>query len=152
MAAAERGMSASRTLRALLAAGAWAPLAIFLLHVVLDAGLGVYDRWPHGDVPMHLAGGAAMAWFLAGVLRQWPPAGLAAGRMTLAVRLLSVGLTAIVAVAWEVGEFALDRLAGTHLQGGLADTMQDLVLGICGAAVCAALAGGRRNAGASDRR
>jgi hypothetical protein len=115
-----------------LVAGGWAPLAVFLLHVVLDAGLDAYAAWPRADVPMHFAGGAAMCFFLSRVVRPLV-AGATTGRAAALETLLAGSLTVTVAVLWEFGEFALDRLVGSTLQVGLANTMQDLALGMLGA-------------------
>jgi hypothetical protein len=120
-------------IRRVLAAGGWAPLAVFLLHVVLDAGLDAYAAWPRADVPMHFAGGAAMCFFLSRVLRPLLR-DMPGARRTLLESLLAGGLTVTVAVFWEFAEFGLDRAAGMNLQVGLGNTMQDLALGIVGAA------------------
>jgi hypothetical protein len=43
-------------------------------------------------------------------------------------------LVSTVAVFWEFAEFLLDRFLGTDLQISLQNTMQDLLMGILGAA------------------
>jgi hypothetical protein len=132
----------ARSLWRLLAVGGWAPLSLFLLHVALDAGLDAYAAWPRADVPMHLAGGAAMAFFVSRCLRVLTRE--SANCRVVAVELtLVVSLTMTAAVVWELGEFALDRLADTRLQVSLANTMQDLACGGLGAAAFVA-AGVRR--------
>ncbi len=41
----------------------WAPIAVFAAHVLASRVLGLYDAFPPLDVPMHSAGGAAIAFF-----------------------------------------------------------------------------------------
>jgi hypothetical protein len=126
-------VTAIAAVRRVFAAGGWAPLAVFLLHVVIDRGFDGYATWPHGDVPMHFLGGVAMCFFLARMVRPLLPA--TPGARTLLLEcLLAGGLTVTAAVVWEFAEFALDHAAGTNLQVSLANTMQDLALGIVGAA------------------
>ena len=43
----------------LIAPAVWAPLLVFVVHVVLDRGLGIYGARPWVDIPMHFAGGLA---------------------------------------------------------------------------------------------
>lgn len=45
----------------------WFPSLVFLLHCVLSLAFDAYDRAPSLDVPMHLLGGVAIAYFFA-----WP--------------------------------------------------------------------------------
>ncbi|HTJ73117.1 MAG TPA: hypothetical protein VL481_00820 [Verrucomicrobiae bacterium] len=52
---------------------------------------------------------------------------------------LVLGTAALLAVIWELAEFASDQLFGTSSQGGdLADTMYDLLYDLCGAGIVAA--------------
>jgi len=45
---------------------------------------------------------------------------------------LVLALTCVATVGWEFAEFLCDRFFGTHAQLGLADTLGDMLLGICG--------------------
>ena len=52
------------------------------------------------------------------------------------------------ALGWELAEFAIDQVAGSALQEGRVDTMSDLMLSVCGAALFlsfAAIRGQDRN-------
>lgn len=114
-------------------AGLWKPALIpggvFLLHVVLSLGFGIYERWPRWDVPMHVAGGVAIAYFLARALR------VVFGEIEAGPSAVMVFCAATTtAVLWEFAEFLTDRYLGTKAQGGLPDTLKDLLLGMAGAA------------------
>lgn len=113
-----------------LVGAAWAPTAVAVL------------AWAVGRTPearnlwwlLHLLGGAAMAFFFLraiDVLRVvQPPARHA----------VAFSFACSAALAWELGEFAIDQLLGTRLQEGLVDTMSDLMFAVCGAAVYLAYA------------
>ncbi|HVS18673.1 MAG TPA: hypothetical protein VMT18_08750 [Planctomycetota bacterium] len=115
-----------------LVRAAWPPLAVFAAHVVASRALNAYERWPHLDVAMHFAGGAAIACFFGRAVealarrREW----LRLDRRVLA--LLVFALTVTAAVLWEFAEFLSDRYAGTAAQRGLEDTLGDLLLGLVG--------------------
>jgi hypothetical protein len=137
-----------RRLWQLVAPVAWAPLLVFIVHVLLDDGLAAYDAFPRLDVPMHFAGGLAIAYVMrtvaeGGGLRAdtgWP--------RFLPHAVVIVTGTATAAVLWEFAEFGMDRVFGTNLQVSLANTMRDLAMGLLGA-VALAVAGAIRDA---DRR
>lgn len=113
--------------------------ATYLANLVA-AGLGAYAAWPDFDVPMHLMGG-----FGAGML------GLALHeRLTTPSHrrelprayhaLFVVGVTVVIAVAWEFHEYVLDAMnAGRpdweKMQVSIQDTMGDLLNGLVGGAV-----------------
>jgi len=122
-------------LRQLAREAAWAPAAVLVLHLVAGA---IFGHEPVVDPVMHLSGGIAAAYFFR---RGASIAGLAFGSPTrLASDLLAFGLTASAALFWEIGEYSLDRLAGTVTQGGLDNTMRDLIFGVTGAALYLAAA------------
>jgi uncharacterized membrane protein len=136
----------------LLAIGGWAPIAVFSLHLILVFAFDLYAGWPDADVPMHFAGGLAMAYFVSGCFRALT-AGLAGrGRLVLLELVLALSLTATAAVAWEFTEFALDHLAGTNLQYSLANTMQDLALGMLGSIVFLVVRARQLRVGAAELR
>ncbi len=54
-------------------------------------------------------------------------------RIALLEIVLMGSLTASAAVFWEFGEFLFDRFFGTNIQVGLANTIQDLAMGLLGA-------------------
>lgn len=122
-------------LRRLAREAAWAPGAVLVLHLVAGA---IFGHEPVVDPVMHLSGGIAAAFFFR---RGASIAGLAFGSSTrLGSDLLVFGLTASAALFWEIGEYSLDRLAGTVTQGGLDNTMRDLIFGVTGAVLYLAAA------------
>ena len=103
----------------------WAPLAVLLLAWCIGRTHIAHEIW----WLFHVVGGIALAgFFLAGIdaLRVVHPV----ARYVVAFALACSG-----ALGWELMEFAVDQLSGTHLQEGLVDTMSDLMLSVCGAAV-----------------
>jgi len=117
---------------------AWAPLLVVAVHAVAIVGWNAYGRFPALDVPMHFAGGMAIAYFFHRAARNAARFGLI-GPFGTAGHLLRVGAaTLAAAVAWEVAEFALDRTFGTHTQPGPVDTLGDLLLGALGGVTCLA--------------
>ena len=119
--------------RRVLILGGWAPLTVFLLHSFASRVLDAYAVWPHTDIPMHLAGGAAMAFFLSQLFRALPREVVRSSRLVVLELVLIGSLTATAAVFWEFAEFTCDRIFGTNIQVSLANTMQDMALGIVGA-------------------
>lgn len=114
---------------------AWAPLGVFLGHGLLSIGLEAYDAIPWTDVPMHLLGGIAIAYFFARAYEAGLELDLL-GRPSGALRPVVVFLaTCAAALAWEHGEFLSDRYLGTHSQRGLEDTLLDMLLGVVGGLV-----------------
>jgi hypothetical protein len=106
---------------------AWAPLGVFALFALgLATGATQEFYWV-----LHALGGGAAAFFVYRAVDVFP-AWL--GRPNnLGKCLLALGLASSAALAWEFGEFVLDRLRGTSLQVDLADTMIDLMLAVLGA-------------------
>lgn len=127
-------MMRSVVLRALLR-GAWAPAGVVALHIFLVHGLDAYTRLPPLDRPMHVLGGAAIAYFGAVLLREAEGAGALTLHAGALRALFLLGLTALAAVAWELLERASDQVLGTGFQTGLGDTMRDLLLGLLGGAI-----------------
>src|SRR5262245_7881058 len=128
-------MEWSPILRRLAKEAAWAPGAVLVLHLVAGA---IFGHEPVVDPVMHLSGGIAAAYFFR---RGASIAGVALGSPTrLGADLLAFGLTASAALFWEIGEYSLDRLAGTVTQGGLDNTMRDLIFGVTGAVLYLAVA------------
>jgi hypothetical protein len=106
----------------------WAPVAVVVVHWVAGRQWG---HEPYVDPVMHFMGGAAVAFFF---LRAAECGRRYLGDLSLLARaLLALGLSALAAVAWEFGEFLLDRYRWGPLQRGLTNTMRDLFLGVGGA-------------------
>lgn len=110
----------------------WLPLLVFLVHEFCAHGSNMYDRWPQVDIPLHFAGGFAIAYFLGGGL------GILRERKLLPplqpwVRLgLLFGLVNSTALFWEFAEYLADTFFGTLCQLSLEDTLLDLFLGMLG--------------------
>ena len=84
------------------------------------------------DVPMHLLGGAAIAWFFWSSLAI-PECRPVLGSVTVAAAgLMSLAATGTTTVLWELAEWSSDRFLGTHTRKGLDDTLLDMVLGFVG--------------------
>jgi len=108
----------------------WAPLCVLIVHRYAGAAWG---HEPYVDPVIHTFGGLAMAHALS-ILVVGAQARI--GRLTpLGRELMVFGLTAFVALAWEVGEFFLSAYYHAHLQRSIAETIRDMVLGVVGAAV-----------------
>ena len=121
--------------RKILVVGGWAPLLVFSLHVLASQGLDAYRMFPPTDIPMHMAGGFAMAFFLSRVFRTLPRDLVRRSRLVVLELVLVGALTTSAAVVWEFAEFSIDQVLGTNIQVSLANTMQDLALGIAGVGV-----------------
>src|SRR5262249_42269720 len=140
---AYKSLAALGMVRRLLREALWAP-ALIVLAALLLAHL---PRPPDWWWLLHIAGGAAVAFCYLraiGIALPW------LGELRAAAKyLLAFALACTTALAWEVGEVALDQMAGTTLQQGNFDTMSDLILGVAGAAAYLAVQAIRnaRNAG-----
>jgi hypothetical protein len=136
---------ASACLAQTLRDAGWAPAAVFVLHLVAARVFNAYRRFPDLDIPMHLLGGIAIAFFFhktflnASRLQLLPP------YHRLNHIALAFGFTCAAAVFWEFAEFLSDRYLGTNAQGDdLRDTLFDMLLGISGGSLCLAIILGRR--------
>ena len=138
--------------RKVLYAGGWAPLTVLLIHWFMASVLHAYRYWPTADIQMHFMGGMAMAYFFSGAYRALPRDAVRSSRIVLLELILVGALTTTVAVLWEFGEFILDRIFGTNVQISLANTMQDLAMGMLGATVILALRAYQLRAGHAELR
>jgi hypothetical protein len=118
---------------ALVLRAGWAPLSVFLLHVFISRVVNGYILYPPLDIPMHLFGGVAMAYFLARCFAALPEDAVSHSLRPLAEGVFVVSLTATSSVLWEFAEFTSDAVFGTQAQLGLDDTLLDMALGIAGA-------------------
>lgn len=112
--------------------GGWLPLAVFLLHLLLSRVLSVYESYPATDVPMHVAGGFAIAFFWDRALDAFVGRGVTAAPDRFLRAVVVFALAGTATVFWEFAEFTGDRLGYTQAQAGLADTMLDMALGLVG--------------------
>ena len=113
--------------------GGWAPLTVFIAHEILSHVFNAYEAWPQLDIPFHFGGGLAMAFFISRCFQGLPREQMNRSRTVLLELILVGSLTATAAVFWEFGEFGADQLFGTNIQVSLANTMQDVALGLAGA-------------------
>jgi hypothetical protein len=116
----------------------WAPVLVLGLGVVV----AVAPRAPDIYWLLHLLGGAALSLsFFRGLLIAQP----LVGALHAATRAgFAFALACSAALAWEFAEFAVDQLFATHLQKDNLDTMTDLLLSVCGAALYLAFAAFRQ--------
>ena len=120
------GLAMVFTIGRVLREGLWAPTAIVALSVVVARLPQADDLW----WLLHFLGGASLAFCC-----------LRLARITGALRyVLAFTVACTAALGWELAEFAIDQVAGTSLQEGRVDTMSDLLLSVCGAALFLAFA------------
>lgn len=113
-----------------------APLAIlFVFNLFIDSVLFLYDAFPYLDVPMHFFGGYLTA------LTVYENIVIHKKRFKINIKpaaflyMFIVGATALVAIAWEVYEWAHDQIYPRIFLQGTGDIVSDLVLGIGGALI-----------------
>ena len=116
----------------IICAGAWLPVLVFGTHILMSSVFYTYAAWPDVDIIMHFAGGFAIAFFVSGCFRALPRGEVNRSRVVLLELLLIGSLTVTAAVFWEFREFAYDQFLGGNRQVSLANTMQDLAMGIMG--------------------
>ena len=110
----------------------WAPVVVFSTHVLVSRGLELYEPYPHLDVPMHLAGGVAIAYFFRKSLGLESGRALVGSLSSFGRNLLTLALTGTATAVWELAEWSSDALGWTAAQKGLTDTMFDMALGMVG--------------------
>lgn len=105
----------------------------------ISLGFHVYERFPNIDVPLHLAGGFVAGLFAVCVRNELLRRKQIKPAPWWFDLIFVVGLTAIVAIFWELYEFLTDlrnmtlgNLQRTQLSVG--DTVSDLLNGMTGAA------------------
>ncbi len=125
------GSDAARIGNLIVRAG-WAPLTVFITHLVVSYGLDGYTLFPSIDIPIHFLGGFAMAYFLSRCFAALPDRLIARDVRKLTEFVVVASLTTTVTIFWEFAEFTSDALLGTHTQQGLGDTMLDMALGMLG--------------------
>ncbi len=112
------------------------PLAVVLVHAIASLGFQLYEHYPPLDIPMHAAGGIAIAFMFCGLVRLIEDLGLLRfGHESIRLLFLASLLTSS-AVGWEFVEFVSDRVLDTGAQVGLEDTLLDMFLGIVGGLCC----------------
>src|SRR4051812_20035384 len=116
------------TLKRILREAAWAPASVLVFHSV---GGHFFGHEPVVDPISHFTGEIAAAFFFRRAASLAPDR---IGRLTVGgLDALAFSLTCSIAVFWEIGEFASDKIFGGNVQRGLDNTMRDLICGISGA-------------------
>lgn len=115
--------------RATAREGALAPALVFTGHLLASRVFGWYRPYPDLDIPMHFAGGVAIAWFFHRAGVNASQAGWLAPFHGATHALLVFALVGTTTVLWEFAEFLSDRYLGTHAQAGLEDTLLDMLFG-----------------------
>jgi hypothetical protein len=123
---------------------AWCPIALFAIHMIASNILGIYDAFPAFDIPMHFLGGFCIAYFWNGAYKTAVKLKLMGNPVPFLRYLLVFSLASTSTIVWEFAEFLGDHYLGTHMQGGIADTMADMFLGMLGGCVLLLIAK-RRN-------
>lgn len=117
--------------------GGFAPMTVFIIHVIASKGFQAYHHFSMLDIPMHFVGGVVICFFF------WrsfsaPNVNLYLGthtRFSLFVMLMA--LTASATVLWEFAEWVNDIVFGGTAQVSITDTMGDMFLGLLGGACIA---------------
>jgi hypothetical protein len=128
-------MTTSRRLMRLLLGAGWAPAAVIVLH---NLAAGIFKHEPYVDPIIHFLGGASMAFFIHAACRSEPKFLGAPSRF--AVELISLGMTTVVGLCWELAELLADRTIGSHTQTSVSNTLRDLALDVLGAVAYLAVA------------
>ena len=117
----------------------WLPIAVFLLHEICAHVVDGYTLWPPVDIPLHLFGGFAIAFFSSGVIIAFADHEVIEHPHALIHAALVFSVACTVAVFWEFAEWTADHTLGTSCQIGLDDTILDLLMGVLGGGVFAAV-------------
>ncbi len=112
----------------------WFPALVFFIHELGAHVFNLYGVFPPFDIPMHLLGGFAIAYFISGGLIASRDEGVIVLADQLVHWTLVFALATTVAVFWEYAEWLLDHTIGTTAQLSQNDTMLDLLCGMMGAA------------------
>lgn len=112
----------------------WPPMLVFATHIFVSYGLHLYILFPSIDIPMHYLGGLTMAYSCFAALGFLQQHKIICPLDKAIEWVLVFTLIATIAVFWEFAEFSMDRLLGTNVQINLQNTMQDLLMGMLGAA------------------
>ena len=112
----------------------WPPMVVLTVHVFISHGIHLYALLPWIDIPMHYLGGLSVAYSLFRALTVLQEHRIIHPLDKAIALLLTFTLVATIAVFWEFAEFSMDQLLKTNVQISLQNTMQDLFMGMLGAA------------------
>lgn len=123
------------------------PIGLVLVHIAFTYLVHIYAILPWFDIPMHYLGGLTIALSFRATFLYLRDRGWIHEMDSTVLLLLVFTSVATAAVLWELLEFVYDRAFGVNVQISLANTMQDLVVGMAGGltAVLYLLAAGRRS-------
>jgi hypothetical protein len=93
---------------------------------------GGYVKYPWIDMPMHFAGGVAIAFFIHHATLNAANVALVQHTDTLTHYVLVFALVSMATVTWEFAEFLTDTFFATGAQKGVRDTMSDMFMGMVG--------------------
>jgi hypothetical protein len=110
----------------------WLPALILTVHGVAALNFNAYNRWPAFDIPMHFAGGLAVAYVAFRCLDELVRRDVMARLNIIVEWILVFAITATVAMHWEFAEWLVDACFDVNAQMGLDDTILDMVLGVLG--------------------
>ncbi len=110
----------------------WAPIAVFVLHVLMAQVFNAYAKFPGIDIPMHFLGGIVIAYFFHRASINGSQLKLLGKFHPTTHVLLVFFATCTATVFWEFAEFINDRYFGGHAQAGLVDTLRDMLMGLSG--------------------
>lgn len=110
----------------------WLPSLVFAVHCVLSLAFHAYDRVPSLDVPMHVFGGLAIAYFFHVVVAYGDRLGVVRVGSRRAAMIMVFGLVAAATVVWEFAEFLGDYFFHLGAQPSVANTMKDQFMGLVG--------------------
>ena len=123
----------SNWIRSSLLQAAWAPLMVVLLSAIADKLFNAYDIFPWIDIPFHISGGIAIAYFsyvsIANGKEIFGPV-----KISMLRKLALMG-TFVAALIWEILELFIDEYFGMNTSLGWADTLSDIILGLIGGAI-----------------
>lgn len=108
------------------------PVLVFMTDFMLDILYDIYLHYPWVDIPMHFAGGIAIAFTCCRILSLLRVENLAPTLSIWWKRYVLMSSVLFIAIMWEFQEFTWDYIFKTEKQTGLADTMLDLLLGLIG--------------------
>lgn len=107
------------------------PTLLFCLHLVM-VFLGIYERYPWLDIPMHVLGGVFIAYSFNLAVTYFQERKLLSELNILSRIVFLFTLTSTAAVIWELGEFTIDFFFSTNAQASVEDTILDMFLGLVG--------------------
>lgn len=116
----------------------WPMAAVFLFDNLINNPLGIYDRWPSYDIPMHIFGGVITTWCLTRFLKSLK---VYTGLKPCWLRYwFLIANTALIGILWECYEWVFDYyFPWIGVQTSLTDTIGDLLNDLLGASIFVAL-------------